>query len=355
MVTEALSASPSAPPVLSIITFKATPTLGSLPAAGPGPRSVDVSILVKLPFSLQAPASATLYPCTSVSFPVTLIWDSPYQAEVDLSVTGLPADVQYSFTPPSITTSPQNGFSATVVLQLNLTDSASFSGLVTIVATSGAVSSTVKLPISTRMGSIDGISPATAVVEAPQSLRHGTQVELQGAEFMADCSVQFGNQLALATPWYISPDGTDLKVQVPRLGTTGPITIVSPCGCSITSPINFTVNTYRNTFGFAFDNSIPFQNEVGGYSLGDFRDFYGAEQFVKGPDLCSVFCFPCTCTGVPVGLPDPWAVIVLDICDHELGKDGQCVGFCDASLRCINREARYSDYPWQPAATFGSV
>jgi hypothetical protein len=360
--TLTFTASPTAPATGypgALVTITGTPQSAS---AGIAPRSVQTRIVVIPPFTVTGPSSMTLIRCITNSFPITVYADAAFSGSVNLSLGNLPLGFEYSFSPNPVVAGPGGEVASTLNIFSHLPNGAYRGQPITIVGQNGSQTSVAQSSLTVLSGTIDSFSPASGY--APQSLQPGSVVTLHGSGYAPGCMVQFGNMYATNTPLAISPDGTQLTVRVPRLATTGPLAVLYPQNaqydCIFPSTGTFTVYTYRNVNGFPFNNNdngpCTFQYEVGGYSLQDFIDYYGGEQFIKGPDFCSIFCFPCTCTGVPVGLPDPWALLVLGICDHELGTGGQCYGISDASLRLLyNDGKRVGDFqPQSPIPDGGS-
>jgi RTX calcium-binding nonapeptide repeat (4 copies)/Beta-propeller repeat len=145
------------------------------------------------------------------------------------------------------------------------------SGWVTVITPTGAQ---LKSLINYRIeaGRITHLSTLSG--DAPEELRDGTSVTLIGAGFTPGARVQFGVPGVLspafqATAYFVSSDGDELSVRVPRLAVDGPLTVITDNG-AITSTESFTVNNYRNTNGFNFHNpsfniSFPMVRDVFGY------------------------------------------------------------------------------------------
>ncbi len=125
--------------------------------------------------------------------------------------------------------------------------------------------------------------------------------------------VRVGNDRALANG---SRNGDKISIRTPRLATNGGVELVTVDGAGAISaraaaPGRITVDTYRNSLGFAFRN---FSADV---SLGDMIRAFGAEDIF--------ICVPIPFVGcVPSGVPDPWALTVWGVL--QLGN-GSCFGF----------------------------
>jgi hypothetical protein len=111
---------------------------------------------------------------------------------------------------------------------------------------------------------------SAAVAYTPQNLQPGTTVNIHGEGFVPGCTVKFGNVDAQVAPTSVSGDGTLMYAVVPRLATTGPITVVQPSKRTIVSSDSLTIDSFRNTNGFAFQNF-----DSTGYSFSDFSHLFG--------------------------------------------------------------------------------
>ncbi|MFL5657574.1 MAG: hypothetical protein ACJ8CB_25760 [Ktedonobacteraceae bacterium] len=203
----------------------------------------------------------------------------------------------------------------------------------TIQATSGPETSTVMLHIHIVAGGINSFTPHSGF--APQSLREGTEVFIQGAGFCADSQVGFGTGqkepqlLATATPMSISEDGRELHVKVPRLATDGPLTVITPGGAQYVSQDTFTVHSYRNTNGFKFENY-----SYGGCNFDDVVELYGNDQ-----------------THIFFGLiPDPFALAYTAIVSEVLKNHESCHGISLTSQRLLHGDQPFSAFT-PPGAT----
>src|SRR5262249_48605281 len=113
-------------------------------------------------------------------------------------------------------------------------------------------------------------------------------------------------------------NGTELKVHVPICALTGPITVVEPdMHTFMQFSQTFTVNDYRNTFGFHFDNSGVF----------DFNINFAIMKSEFGGAAVDIGAF-----GVDTGIPNPIALQYMGFWAPPLNGDGSCYGFCVTSL-----------------------
>jgi autotransporter-associated beta strand protein len=166
--------------------------------------------------------------------------------------------------------------------------------------------------------------------DAPQSLQPGTTVTITGVGFAPNSQVQFGHIEGSADTSSVSLDGTQIQVQVPRYGTTGQLTVSVPGQPPFTSTQCFTVNCYRNTYGFSFENDFPFI----GYNLcGSFTTFFGESQTL-----------PVDFFGNCLGSANPLVDAYFGFVD-AFPQNGNCEGFCLASQRFMHGDESYSGDP----------
>jgi hypothetical protein len=105
----------------------------------------------------------------------------------------------------------------------------------------------------TTVSSPGGQDPFGRLPEAPQLSSGGSEVRIEGSGLCPGSTVQFGNEQASATPSEFGPGGDSLVVSIPRLATSGTVTVASPAG-KIESPHSFTVDNFRNEWGWAWEN-----------------------------------------------------------------------------------------------------
>lgn len=170
-------------------------------------------------------------------------------------------------------------------------------------------------------------------VRPPQALQDGTLVTLRGEGFCGspNTRVRFGNDEAYAKILSRNVQGTEITVRVPRLATSGVLQIVpditSPKANLIDGPM-MTVNTYRNTAGFAFHNYTPH------LTVDQMSATFGRAATHVTVDGCGVFTLGLASCRVITPIPDPWAMLVLAIANATMGKEdggGACFGFSRTS------------------------
>ncbi len=127
-----------------------------------------------------------------------------------------------------------------------------------------------------------------------------------------------GNTLA-AAPATIEPNETSLTFVVPRLGTSGGLTVVPPGpGAPYAVPSAFAVRSPRNTSGFQFDNP-----RWGNLSFGEITDLVGTEEMF----LSTNPCWPLGDCTIALPIPDPVAYLKWQIIDQVVqGSGGHCFG-----------------------------
>lgn len=121
--------------------------------------------------------------------------------------------------------------------------------------------------------------------DAPVALQPGTLVTIQGADLAANARVQFGGSYtidavaAYGTEVTVSADRTTITARVPRGAMSGTVWVIDPRDQANpdddtweSAPGWFTVRTFRNTYGFQFQNfgfnvSVPLM-----------QDSFGVEQ-----------------------------------------------------------------------------
>jgi hypothetical protein len=178
-------------------------------------------------------------------------------------------------------------------------------------------------------------------------LQSGSYVIIQGYGFQQGTRVIFGDPQTtdpaklktlagqVAAIPAVDPSGTQLSVTVPPYAINGPITILQPDGTVLQSADAFTVNNYRNTFGFGFEN---FDFHVGWQLV---KNEFGAEQVdVYGPHPQAVWYPPFIIWEGwdDLGIPTPLATLVWGIMKASFDDNGACFGM---ALTSILMSAKY--------------
>ncbi|HEV3313107.1 MAG TPA: hypothetical protein VG815_21565, partial [Chloroflexota bacterium] len=274
---------------------------------------------------------------------------------IDFSASNLPTGVSVNFFNP-------NPATTSTVMELCASASApegsasvQVTGTPENASTSGPATSTyvgVSVPLDCDEITATGFNPGTGWT--PVSLHPGTPITIQGSSFCPGMTVQFGNvnaQVTVPTPAATS----SATVSVPRLATTGPISVISPDGTVTSSTAGtFTVDSYRNQDGFSFNNNGgALEAQVGnGYDLNrEMTDVFGYAQ----THLRVNFCFPFDCT-VQTGIPDPIAAVMTALAGAFIPtSSGLCFGFATGSQRLLHFDQSFSPFPLQSGATSTTV
>jgi hypothetical protein len=214
--------------------------------------------------------------------------------------------------------------SRTLTLTRNAGPLQSGSFQVHISATSGPFTETTTIDVDRVPPAITSVTPTA--VDTPQALAPGTEVTVDGDGFCPGTSAQFGNADATALADSINAAGTRLTVATPRLATDGPLTITSG-GQSAASPQAVSVDSYRNTKGYAFLNYSPH------ITFGQMTEAFGASQTYDTISLCIIGC--------NVTFGDPFAMILNGIANAAFGgsNGGACFGVSLSSQRFLHNEA----------------
>jgi hypothetical protein len=323
----------------------ATPTGGSpvpitvtgnplSPSVGSGLRTNQILLSVRANFTVSLnPSPIDVPSCGASTGTVAVTRDIGFHGVVTLSAAGLTNLFQATFNPPSVDFH-DGGLvnSSTLTVQASAVPTNRYYQFQIVGTSPSLPSATADRVVHTTLGHIDSVVPASGW--APQSLQAGTEIVIHGTGFCPGAKVQFGNLHAVVDPVSISPDGSELHVRVPRLGTDGALMVWLPDGGKMYSPSNFKVQTYRNMRGYAFLNSDAFQNLVGGYNFNDCVELFGyAQTHLLG-----------------TGIPDPLVGVFVLIANASL-KSGQCFGFSLSSQRLMHGDAAYNWFPFQPNLT----
>src|SRR5262249_33768332 len=144
-----------------------------------------------------------------------------------LSIRDLPSGVSASFNPQTITF--RNGTSFSERTLLTLTADSQFPqffgtrSCTISVSRDNIPATTIPLGITWSRGEITSVDVTylNTCHCAPMLMRGGVSVTVRGRGFCSGSVVEFGNTGGVATPTFISSDGTQLRVDVPRLATSG--------------------------------------------------------------------------------------------------------------------------------------
>jgi hypothetical protein len=293
----------------------------------PGPRTVQVPVSVRSAFDLAraSPGTVVLPQCAPVDVGLRLrrALDFASSKTVTLAAEGLPAGVSAEFV-PSATVPPGGNLIAEPTLRLSRG-----SGLIPFGSSVLVRASSPGFPDRTMRVPLDNAAPAatldstTTSGAAPSRLQPGSLVRLNGNGFCPGTRVQVGNALA-ETDTTVDPSATTLAFRVPRLATTGQITVVppSPAG-SYRSSNTFTTRSFRNYSGFQFNNP-----GWGNLSLGEMADLVGAKEMFISENPCWPL-YDCT---LITPIPNPLSFLKWQIIEQIVQSSG---GHCFGITRTI--------------------
>jgi hypothetical protein len=328
------------------ITVTATPS----PSAGSQPRSFTKLVRVGRNFDIEIAGGATavaLPSCLQVDVPVQIIRGSEFTGTVDLAASfpTNPAGIGATLLPASV---PYAGLGIdTATLRLRVPTALPLNDRELVVTgTSSGVPAADDLIVVDRIA--QSVAPSTGLGRTPRRMSPGTEITFTGGGFCPGSKVQFGHDAAtsqeradlgpqlLADATSISADGAEMRARVPRLGTTGKIRVLQPGGPDIESSAPFTVESYRGTGGFAFDN-FPWGN----FSFGEMTDLFGIDEMFVHVNLC----WPWGNCPTPTGIPDPLSYIAWQVIEQALqDTGGHCFGISWAIQLMQSGEVPYGRF-----------
>ncbi len=312
------------------VTIVGTPQVAG---AGASARSLPLTVLTLIPADVRAApgtGSVDLPPCSTAQSQMSVSRAAGVASPLQVGVPGpMPAGVTIGFDPAVLTGLT---FLTTATLTRGDDLQAASDGHLQIVSSAEGYAQRDILPFTARLSAPSITSAAGAGAGAnrgiaPQALGQGDLVTLNGSGLCARSTVRFGNSSAQA-PLTVAPGGTSGTVTVPRLATSGPLTVVSPAGRETTGPTPFSVQSYRNTNGFRFPNE-PYRGDINSWFA-----LFGLEQFFLQVDACALLTFGAAHCPVPSPIPNPISYLVFGVGDPALaGAGGSCFGFALASRR----------------------
>ena len=198
------------------ITITATPGNGDV---APAPRTVKLPARVMRPFLLSGPDTVAVPACGGLDVALKLERDRAYTGTIKLAAKNLPTGVTATFEPgPDI---PAGG-PVNVDVRMRLTAAGDVApGKITVEADAQPIQIDLAMAHTARI-----TYPGTRLI-APRKLGPGGLVNLDG-DFCAGSRVRVGTAETDATL-----EGRTLSFRVPRLATSGPLTILPPGGTPV--------------------------------------------------------------------------------------------------------------------------
>ena len=181
----------------------------------------------------------------------------------------------------------------------------------------------------------DIIDNTSLIASTPQALQPGSSIVINGGGFCPGTQVRFGNDLAVVTPDSLT--SYQIKATVPRNATTGQAGawgVILPDGTRVYSPYALPIDSYRNSYGFPFQNLY-----FGGIDFDQLTELDGQDQ---------------TYDNFFGEVRDPWALTYCAIANAilKLGGDS-CFGICLTTQRLKN--AQWGDANVQNLPGFNDV
>ena len=231
--------------------------------------SETIPLGVSAPFEIVNPPAVTVGPCTphqielrvqtatDFTEPLTISVATPGSSGVVINEIsgGKVTDPTHATT----TVTPKAGI-ATATLILSASAGTGNEGArpytVTVSApgyadqtSSGTVAVTSKIEKVFYTGS----STEASSVATPALGQPGTQLTLKGAGFCHDTAIAIGDPHNQSYAETVASDGASATFRVPRGAITGPVEVIPLQGPNFKGP-SLTVKTFRNTYGFSWEN-----------------------------------------------------------------------------------------------------
>jgi hypothetical protein len=276
--------------------------------------------------------------CVAVDVPIVVTRDAGFTGAISLTVEGLPAGAGAQITPSAAVPSSE-GPSASRTVSFSDHPDRTLPRTVSVRATSpGAPDRTVTLSVG------HAVSTATLTAGIGLTPRHvlpGTQIKVNGNGFCPGTSVQVGNVYAATAATLQDPH--TLLFTIPRLATTGPVTIVPPGG-ETPYPAGgvLTVASVRNTNGFQFSNYAYVD-----LSWDELLNAFGADDMFLQVNPC----WPFGDCSFSTGIFNPLTLVTWQILNPVLKASG---GHCFGVSRAVEQLVT-GHMPLRPFGTGPSV
>ncbi len=290
----------------------------------PGPRTVDVNLSVRSPFELDREGGSFLEVpwCVPTDTKILLNRDVSWAVDhtITLAATSVPAGLKVEFV-PSATVPPVGQANTPTFMRLTRsgTDRIPSGATITVEASSPDGPTRVKTWPVINAGPTATLDPTTLRGSVPSRLLPGGLVRLTGNGFCRGTRVQVGNALAeVDTQPDLTAPNTAIYFRVPRLATTGPVTVITPGAPSYPTTGSLTVDSLRNSGAPQFENF-----GWGNLSYDELTDLVGDEEMFYSPNPCWPF-YDCS---LPTPIPDPVAFLAWQVIDQAAqSSKGHCFG-----------------------------
>lgn len=332
--TMTLSAATNATTFVEPVTVTVTGDPGGDAATGTGTRSATFLLVVRSGLELATAGTVTqvrVPRCGYVDVPLRI--QRSLQTTQTVSLAAYGQDLVAEFLPDA-TVAPGGNLIAERTLRLRRASPTAFlPGVVTISATAPGLSlRTLQLPLA---DAADSATLTTTYALGPRRGLPGGEVRMEGTGFCAGTQVQVGNDRAVVAA-NVGADERSLTFTLPRLATTGKVTVVPPAGPTYETANDLTVATFRNRDGFAFENY-----SYGWLSFGELADYVGIdEMFIEVNP-----CWPWASCPIPTGIPDPVAYLawgVINLALHLSG--GHCFGISRTVQELLAKKVSYLQF-----------
>ncbi len=322
-----LTASDTAPRLDNPAPVTVTADPQSNANVAPAPRTLQIGVTVKPPFTLTTPSlTAPLATCSTTDVPFVLGRDITFNQNVALTTGTVPPGIGVEIL-PGTSIAPGGGLNVGGSLRLSVAPTAVFPATLQLTATSPGTP-TRQLTFTLTRAAQTAVLVGPANVKTPQYVKAGTTVTVEGNGFCPGTVVYAGSRhiTAAATPT-IAPDGKSLTFETPRGATTGQVEVVPAPGLGLTS-VNagaLTVDSFRNVFGFPFHNF-----GYGWVSYGELADAFGHSDMWVTVNPC----WPWGSCRINTGIPDPTAYLAWGVINIAMKLSG---GHCFGISRAVER------------------
>ncbi|HYH58042.1 MAG TPA: hypothetical protein VD790_02315 [Thermoleophilaceae bacterium] len=330
-------------------------------------RTLQIPFVVETPFSVRG-SDTTLeaYSCATSELGFDVVRNRAFSESIGVLVRHrvggetIPDDLDVSVSPASFPGGDTTVNRVTVSVTRG-DDAGTDPVPLQLVARNGSIERTIDFDVQRALPLITSAAPTSLFT--PQGLTGGTALTVRGNGFCPGAQVRVGNDQAdapgtlTAAPTASDPDRMQLRASTPRLATSGPISVLNPSGTiGSTAGLlpNAAVSSYRNRFGFRFENEdgvwedededgdIDEDDEprpAGAGSLRDWQELLGPRQ--TNLNACEIGAIFPGCWEVITPIPSPAHGIMQTILGEAsfYNRNGTCVGLAIASRRIAAGQA----------------